>query len=204
MAEVNLPSKEEVLKSIESKPVKPLGEFKQVRRPFGRRLADAFIGKDVPNIGEYIFFTALIPTLKRVICDIGRDLPEMIFYGRVSNTDPRRYGGTNYTAYSRVGVSPSVPKVNMYGQPIQQQPSSVMFDDITSTDARALETLREEMLSRIQAYGRLTIAEVNEMIGAPITPTDNNWGWTDLRTSDIRQNRNGWVLMMPRAQSLVK
>lgn len=208
MAEVKIPSKNEVVSTItsakpsERTPVQISGTFTKTKKSFGRRLADAFIGKDVGNVGEYILFTATIPVLKRIICDIGRDLPQMILFGRT--TGPTYGQSSNVYPYNRVTVSSyQQPKVNMYGQPVQQAVNSVMFDDISSPDAGALETLREEMIEHIRTYGKISIATVNEMIRAPISPTDNNWGWTSLANSDIRQTRDGYTLVMPKAISLV-
>lgn len=206
MAEVKVPPKSEVLRTVapqpERKPVQVSGTFTKTKKSFGRRLADAFIGKEVGNVGEYILFTATIPVLKRIICDIGRDLPQMILFGKTSNTGYPT--ASNIYPYNRVTVSPyQQPKTNMYGQPVQQQVNSVMFDDISSPDASALETLREEMIEHIRLYGKISIATVNEMIRAPISPTDNNWGWISLANSDIRQTRDGYILVMPKAISLV-
>lgn len=206
MAEVKIPSKKEVVASVTTQPERrPLyvdGTFTKTKKSFGRRLADAFIGKDVGNVGEYILFTATIPVLKRIICDIGRDLPQMILFGKTMNT-PYASQSSVYP-YNRVTVSSyQQPKINMYGQPVQPQVNSVMFDDISSPDVSALETLREEMIEHIRTYGKISIATVNEMIRAPISPTDNNWGWTSLTSSDIRQSRDGYTLVMPKAISLV-
>lgn len=62
----------------------------------------------------------------------------------------------------------------------------------------------EEVLSQMEAmldrYKLVRVADLYDMAGITHDYTDNDYGWTNLRSADIVRTRDGWYMIrLPRA-----
>jgi hypothetical protein len=75
--------------------------------------------------------------------------------------------------------------------------SEVILENRTDAE-EVLDGLRE----LIERYDQASVSDFYELVG--ITPdfTDNKWGWTDLRDARVQIVRGGFILRLPRTQSL--
>lgn len=207
MAEIKLPTRDELESkyNITNAPAKreslqPVvkGPVTRKKKSLGKRLAEMFIGKDVEDIKEYILFTAVIPTIQNIICDI----PQLIFFGRPSPRsiygqpiDPRQ----NYTNYSRLSFTQDPkPRTDMYGRPVSDR-KNYMFDDPVFRTYAEAEIIRSHMVDLVQQYGYVTVAQLNELMNIKSQNfTDYDWGWRSLAACDIMQIREGYLLSLPK------
>ena len=52
----------------------------------------------------------------------------------------------------------------------------------------------------IDQYGVVSVADLYDLVGLTSTNyTDNKYGWTDLRHAEVRRDRDGYLLRMPKA-----
>lgn len=195
------------LQSPDKKPITPvtIKPVTRKKRSLSQRFADAFLGENITDVKHYILSVAVIPTAKRMICDLLRDIPQLIFFkttysGGYYQNQP--WNNPNQMPYNKISLGNIQPKTNMYGQPTQQT-QNYMFDDIILSSYAEAEAMRDQMLDRIDLYGYVTVAEVNGMMRVPsANATDWNYGWRNLSSCEIRQVRGGWMLMLPRCTYL--
>lgn len=208
MAEQKIPTRDELEKKYaikqqetQKEPVQKIatGPVTIKKRSLGRRFADIFIGKDINDVGNYILMGVVVPSLKTIICDVARDVPQLLFFGTTRNVPgygPNQYNPqASYFRYDKVSTSPTTT-TNMYGQP-KAQTTNYMRDDIILRTAGEAESVLLQMLDRIERYGEVTLLEVNDMLGVPFSHTDNDWGWKNLASARIRPVRGGHLLDLP-------
>lgn len=228
MAESKVPTREEIARKYnlptqapqrlgvtpqeERAPVKPIvsSPVTRKKKSLGQKFADTFIGNGVTDLKGYIINVAIVPTVKTLVCRLMQDIPQLIFFGRTggpvgytnySSSQPpwdTRRGSSGYR-YDKIGVEASYyPTARTYQQP------NYKFDDIIVGTAAEAESIRSEMLDRIEVYGAVTVAEVNDMLRVPSEAIDNDWGWYNIASCQIKQVRNGWMVSLPRCVYLKK
>ena len=74
-------------------------------------------------------------------------------------------------------------------------------------DQLALHVIRnlsviDRMSDLIDQYGQVSLADLNALIGASSNFIDDNWGWTDMGSFNVRQVRDGFMLTHDEPQSL--
>ena len=157
-----------------------------------RKLSDVFISEDAANVKSYIFMDVLVPAIKKAISDIIVNGIDMILYGESGRTkrssDASRVSYRSY--YDRKDESPSTTRTR----------SGYSYDDVvveTRGEAEAVRTRLEEI---VDEYGRVSVADLYDLVGVTGNYTDNNYGWTNVRNVEIiRVYGGGYMLKMPKA-----
>lgn len=181
-------------------------EVKKAKTPLGRKFKEAFVGDDAQTVGGYILFDVIIPATKNLITDmVTQGLERALFgdaRGRLSG-GANRYSGSS-TSYRRSytgssGISRSdEPRVTSH-RPRDPESSDDIF--VVSTRGEAEEVV-QRMGDLIDSYTTVSVADMKDLLNVSSDFTDNKWGWTDLRGTDIRRVRNGFLLDLPRAKPL--
>lgn len=197
MAAVDLPSNS--FKSREAaKPDKNLtkvvsGPVKKANTT-GRKLQGIFAPGDGKEIGRYILDDVLIPSIKRAVDDIISNGIHMLLYGdggspKSSNT---RAGSIQYSSlYDNVRSS--------YSSRSASSASSARYEDVVLPSKRDAEEVLSRLDELMDVYGVVSVADLNELVGISGSYTDNNYGWTSLKSADILRVRDGYLLKLPRA-----
>jgi hypothetical protein len=76
------------------------------------------------------------------------------------------------------------------------------YDDVTIDNRGEAEMLLREMKNTINRYGMVRVADLYDFVGITGDPTDNKYGWTDLRNVEVVRVRNGYKLDLPRAMPI--
>lgn len=156
------------------------------------KLSDIFIAEDVRNVKSYVLMDVLVPAVKKAIYDIVTDGVDMILFGgtggkrkrstadRVSYN--RYYGDQNRRSDERSSVS-----------------RGYSFDDVILDTRPEAEEVLSAMDGILDAYGIVTVADLNDLVGVTGQYTDNKYGWNSLRTAEVIRVRDGYMLKLPRA-----
>lgn len=156
------------------------------------KLSDIFIAEDVRNVKSYVLMDVLVPAVKKAIYDIVTDGVDMILFGgtggkrkrstadRVSYN--RYYGDQNRRSDERSSVS-----------------RGYSFDDVILDTRPEAEEVLSAMDGILDAYGIVTVADLNDLVGVTGQYTDNKYGWNSLRTAEVIHVRDGYMLKLPRA-----
>ena len=169
------------------------------RRPWYRRFADAVVHESANNIMDYVIDDILIPTFIDAIVDSIKGAADMFFYGGRRTPASRRTAGPNeQVSYRKFSDSPRAQAVSQGGQYYEMQ--DIYVDSYYKADAAKSEILDE------CADGKyITVGRVYDIVGITVPFTYEQYGWRDLRDSDIRirKARGGmWSLSMPKPEVL--
>lgn len=183
-----------------------------VRKPsFLSRLKDTFIAEDARDVGDYIVWDILIPTIKRTIRDIIVGAADRVFLGvgtssvpssvyRVgSSTSSRR---TDYTASNRLASK----RPGGTGPRIEQRTNTINFglDNIIFDKYDDAASVLESLVDCLDRYGQVKVDDYFDLIGqsAPLTFPAQKWGWTSLSTACIVTTINGYFIKLPKPSVL--
>lgn len=168
------------------------GQAKLKKKSGVDKLSEVFISEDAKNVKSYIFMDVLVPAIKKAISDIVRDGIDMILYGE---TRGRKSGGNvvDRVSYNKISSGYSS------GESRTRANTAYSYEDIILTSRGDAEELLYQMRGTLETYGMVTVADMYDMVGITGKFTDCNYGWTNLDHVDIRRNRDGYVLDLPRA-----
>jgi hypothetical protein len=62
-----------------------------------------------------------------------------------------------------------------------------------------VEDVLSQLLTMMDIYSVVTIADLHDMLGKTSRFRDNQFGWTDLRNISIKWTRKGYLLDLPQA-----
>lgn len=191
-------------------------EVKSVIPEDAKMHADVKVGKpsvfkklfasDVRTANEKITNDIILPGIRRGLCNIGKAILDVIFNGGTNNQPSSSY--TNYSSYS----------YNRYGQPTQPQPqqnyqsiygvshikilNSIIFNDY----AEATDALRK-MREALNTYKKVSVFTFLDILGSnnpDLKPTfeDDKWGWYNLDSAFVAQNKDGYSISFPTVTQL--
>lgn len=170
------------------------GSAKTRKKSGMRKFSDVFISEDAGNVKSYIFMDVLLPAAKKLISDVVTNGIDMLLYGEAGRS--RKRSGTSKVSYS-----------SYYDRDDRRRErrsyssrNSFDYDDFVYETRGDAEAVLDTMYEIIQQYGEVTVADVYE--ASEITNhnyTANNYGWTDLRGSEIVRTRGEYWLKLPKA-----
>lgn len=164
-----------------------------------RKITDVFAPGDVSSIVDYIVMDVIVPATKKMISEIVRNGIDMILYGESGR-------GKSYS-----GPSDKVSYRSYYGsndnhrnQNTSSRTRSVFdYDTIVIPSRQEAEEVICRMGEIIETYQVVSVADLYDLCGI----TDHNYmnakyGWTSVRTAEVINGRDGYLLKLPRAMPL--
>lgn len=197
---------------IETKPLKLPTPVKVEKPTFFQRLKETFIAEDARDVGDFIVWDILIPTVKRTLNDIICGAANRIFLGSTQPYSSNLYRDRGITRVRDRTAGASLVRGTMssvtnYTSPSPNNRTSVNFNlNRSSFDdySEATEVL-DEMVNCLEANGFVTVNDYMVMAQYDSVPyTAEEWGWRNLRDASIDRNvRDGkWYIKLPRPQYL--
>lgn len=177
-----------------------VGEVKQHKTPFFKRVKATLFSNDFSGIAHYISSEVLIPAFKNMAVDTVTKGIERAMFGDAPSR--RQQQGTRYSYNNPLNTTsrPYSGNRQQPSQPPRGRRHTVGNIVLTSkTDAeRVLETLSEI----VEKYDVASVADLYDLLGYPTTYIDNNWGWHELVFANIHQTRAGFLLDLPPTEPL--
>lgn len=184
----------------EREPLKKVvtGDVTVKEKGLGKKIKNIFFGGDFKQAARYVFAEVVVPSTKEVIFDVFSKGSERIIFGdQRSRRNRPPQGGTQVSYHNpqsqsfRSAILPhQPPRMPSYSK----QRESTDFMLATREDAYAV---LETMVTIVDQYQVVSLADLNELLGLPSAVIDNRWGWTNLNASNIQQYRQGWLLELP-------
>lgn len=167
------------------------------RRPnVFKRAARSMVADDVSNVREFIFAEVFVPAVRNLVYDVISQGSHKVLYG---------------TARARAASVPGAGPVSSLKRAYHQnsQPESARsisptsaarhdFDDIILDTRSEADMVIEHLIARVERYGSARVSDMYNHLGISSDFTSQNWGWTDLSSADVRPNRRGFMLALPR------
>lgn len=183
----------------EKKEIVSVAKARVKRESTAKKVIGEIIREDACSVGETVLWDVIIPTVKNLISDtVTRGIESMLYGG---DSRPRsRSSYSDYSGYSRPKGTrdrPAERRERRSARHAEPERNEIIFD--TRSDAN---DVIDRMSDLIDQYGQVSLADLNALIGASSNFIDDNWGWTDMGSFDVRQVRDGFMLTHDEPQSL--
>jgi hypothetical protein len=182
------------------------GEVSRRKKPLGKRFAETMFGTDGKGVVQYIVLDILIPATKDLIADVVTQGIERSLFGEARSssrrTGSRPTSSIGHVNYSRYSASPLAGRRDEPRELSRRARSTHEFDEITLATRTEAEEVLNRMDQLIEKYETVSVADLYELLGVTSSYTDEKWGWVDLRDASIRRVRDGYLLDLPKPESL--
>ncbi len=178
------------------------GQVGVKKKSFSQKAGEALLSDEAGGIGSYILSDVLIPAIKDTLADMATSAINMAFYGDTRGTRTNRSKGSNiYRGETR---SYENCYVNSHGVDRRDRGRDRYdLDNITFSSRSDAEEVLDVMVDFIDRYDMVTVGDLYDLIGEQTRTKDFNYGWTQLGSARIRPYGRGYVLELPRVESLV-
>ena len=76
------------------------------------------------------------------------------------------------------------------------------FDDIILATRHEAEEVVDRLFDLMSRYDQVTVSDLYDLVGISRPFTDEQFGWTDLRGAGVTRVRDGYLLDLPRPETL--
>lgn len=160
-----------------------------------RKLTDIFISEDAANVKSYVIMDVLVPGIKNAIYDIVTNSFDMILFGGTGGRKKTSSGSkVSYRSYY------DDKRDNRRETTSYRDRNRFDYDDIEFESRVEAEAVRSEMEDCIERYGMVSVADMYDMAGLAAPYTSSKFGWTSIRTAEVKRVRGGkYIIELPRA-----
>lgn len=159
-----------------------------------RKFADVFISEDAANVKSYILMDVLVPAVKKAISDIVTSGIDMILYGGSGR------GNRTNTRMDRVSyINYADRRPSNYASGSNRPRESFGYDDFVFATRPEAEDVLAQMDALIEQYKMVRVTDLYDMVGKTCDYTFERYGWTNLRTAEVKRVSDGYVIKLPRA-----
>ena len=195
------------------------GKVKQKKKGLLERLVVGMIGPDgLPRVGDHILHNIVIPTVRNTAQTSLKTGIDMLF--RPDQPPTQYYGGTPVNPYTQYHTTPQPKPVYSSRQNAYTPPSGVGTGRASLGQSRYNNRVEDyaipsyedalEVLARIRElaaqYGTVSVSDYYDLIGIDTQYTHALYGWRpeDLFTVNIRDVRDGFLLVLPPVVEIAK
>lgn len=197
--ESNSHRSKELQRTAESQPEKRVQKVVtgkvSTRKNEVRKLTDIFISEDAANVKSYVIMDVLVPGIKNAIYDIVTNSFDMILFGGTGGRKKTSSGSkVSYRSYYD-DKRESRRESSSY-----RDRNRFDYDDIEFESRVEAEAVLNEMEDCIDRYGMVSVADMYDMSGLAAPYTSSKFGWTSIRTAEVKRVRGGkYIIELPRA-----
>ena len=177
------------------------GEVGVKKKTLGQKAGEAFLSEETGGIGNYILSDVLIPAIKDTLADMATSAINMAFYGDTRGTRSSRSRGSSI--YRGEVKSYENCYGNRGGSRIETVRDRYDVGNIIFSSRGDAEEVLDTLLEAIDRYDMVTVGDLYDAIGEPTKTRDFNYGWTRLGNARIRPNGRGYILELPKVESLM-
>ena len=189
----------------EREPMQVVASGRKVPQSAGRKFLSEFIADDIHNIKDYILWDVLLPAIKNAISDTVTNGIDMLLFGQT-----RTRGGNTVkriTPYSSLySNNVSGNRVVKYNEPVQdRRPRSLggySYQEVVLATRPEAEDVLAQMRLYLDRYGVVSVGDLYGAVGEVPDMIDNKWGWSDLSGACVQRCSDGFILRMPRVESI--
>lgn len=188
--------------------LEPVVTGKVIRRKksVGKKLAETFTGDSAGEVGTYVFFDVIVPAIKSMIVESGKEALDRIFWGSGSRPRPgngrpqsnrynEMYSGRPRVDFDRPGLPPRQEPQRSLSQKARMTHD---FDEIIVETRGEAEKVIDGLGLLVEQYGVARLSDMYELLEITPSYTDDKYGWYDLRGTSISRNSQGYLLNLPK------
>lgn len=186
------PRKDTAIEKVELK-----GSVKVKKQSFGQKLKETFIADDARDVGDYILWDIIIPTIRRTIRDVIVGSTDRIFLGTgaapSSGSSLYRERGVTYVKSRNDYASISAKK----NRPQLAPKPNMRLDDIVFEQYEDASAVLERLVDYLETYGKVSVDDYFDLCGKSSPYTAQAWGWTSLTNATIINTVGGYFIKLP-------
>jgi len=195
----------------EPKKIEPIVTGQVIRRkpPLGKRFMATFFGGTARSAVASVATDVLLPAFRDTVADAFSQAVERMIYGEARSssrrTGARPSGSNGYVSYNRYAPTSPTRREDPRDRdrnPSRQARASHNFDEIILATRTEAEDVLSGLFDILTRYESTSVADLYSLVGISAEFTDNDWGWTDIRGTGIVRVGNGYLLDLPRPESL--
>lgn len=190
----------------EDRRIEKVATGKKVKQSAGSKFMSEFLADDIHSIKDYILWDVLMPAFKNAISDTVTNGIDMLLFGQT-----RARGNTvkRITPYSSLYSGGSSNRVVKYND-IQQQEQTkrnrglggYSYQEVVLATRPEAEDVLAHMRLYLERYGVVSVSDLYDSVGEVPEMLDTKWGWTDLTGATVQRCSEGFILRMPRVESI--
>ena len=179
-----------------------VGEVTRRKRPLTRRFAEYFMPGNARSVWGFIAMDILIPAARDAISDSFHEGFDRLWEGESRGRSHRgrgrgRGGGyVSYNSYSRRDDRDEPRHISRRGR------SNHDFDEIILPSRVEAERVIDSLFELVNRYEIATVSDLYDLVGIDATPTDEKWGWEDIRGAGVTRIKGGYLLDLPRPEPI--
>ena len=177
------------------------GVVKKQKKSFGRKVMDTFLSEKIDEVGDYIRYYIIGPGVKTLIYDIITGAISMSFWGDARGIDRGRSDGRGS---ARRQYDKIYDQRNRRDDRTRGSRPAYEYDDIIFETRQDADRVLDRLYDVLERYGKVRVADLYEASG--ISPdgnyTVNYYGWYSLKGTEPYPTGEGWILDLPRCESL--
>jgi len=191
---------EQKVASTEKKKVEKVvtGVAKVKKKSEVSKLKDIFISEDASNVKSYIVMDVLVPAIKKAVADIVTNGIDMILYGETGHSKR----GSSSSKISYRSYYDRKDDDRRYDRDRGRVKQGYDYDDVIIETRGEAEAVISRMDEIVDMYGRVSVADLYDLVGITGNYTDNNYGWTNLASAEPIRVRDGYVIKLPKAMPI--
>lgn len=180
------------------------GEATKKKKAVGRKLRDIFVTSNFDDVKTYVFYDVIVPAIKDGLYDVFDSAISMLFFGDASGRRRKPKASEpgfkiNYGGY----FASDGPRKERKSAPDIRTRSVYAYEDLVIPSKGDAQIILDNMYELLSKYEYVSVFDLYTLAGITPNPTDEKYGWTDLRGAKIEGSpRRGWWLSLPRCSSL--
>ena len=175
-----------------------------VKKPsFFRKLRDTFVKEDIANVGDYILWDIVVPTIGRTINDIICGSSNRIFLGSGTTQSSGYLYRDKGVTYVRPQTNYSTKRTQKAGQKPSESVrpaarNNFHLDEIIFPDYNDAMAVLDRMVDYLETYGQVSVDDYFDLIGrSPSNYMSQYWGWKSLASATIVNTVGGYFIKLP-------
>ena len=201
---VDLPSNSYSKKSPagSEKKINPIQTSARIRKvPLQSKIKDTFVGEPMKDVGLQVLMDVIVPAIKDLIFDSGREGLSRILYGATSRPGPRPQ--SQHTSYGKMSMgSGQTMRMSQPRSMDQTARATHDFGQIIFDSKGEAEAILDSLLDLLTTYDMVSVSDLYEIVGMKSEYTDRDWGWTSLAAAGVDRTRDGYILSLPKTRQL--
>ena len=195
--EVSKSRKDEVVPAEDKKVIQ--GNVIKKKKGVFRKMADTFFAGRKEDIGNYILNEVLMDHMKDTLSDVIDKSKDMMLYGDTRATGHGRRSKTKSSineslSYNRISHAAAAGATS--------RRNTLNFDDIILESRGDAERVLDDLLEKIEQYEVATVADLYDAVAISHDFTHTKYGWYDLSDAYVKRTREGYCVILPKAQDL--
>lgn len=177
------------------------GDAVKRKKGLGRKMAETFTGDDVQSVGTYILFDVVMPAAKTMISDaVSQGIERMLFGDGARRSTSKSSVG--HTSYNRMYSGSSRDNRSSERTMSPRARATHDFDEVILETRGEAEEVLDLLVDLLGKYDVVTVSDLYDAVGVSGSYTDDKWGWTNLKGAAIRRIRAGYLIDLPRPESI--